>query len=139
MRLHLEALRELLLHLGIYSYLLPCLKFPNLQLACYRYFCFLHPVARQYSLGFGILWYLDIHSLPILLAMRSSTWSVALLGSAAQVLAAPTARDAPTYTGVPERAAAVQEAFDRAWNGYYTYAFPHDSLAPLSESYADGL
>lgn len=32
----------------------------------------------------------------------------------------------------------MQEAFDRAWNGYYTYAFPHDSLTPLTESFEDG-
>lgn len=69
--------------------------------------------------------------------MKSSLQSIVLLGSAASVLGVPTAR-APYYTAQPERAAAVQEAFDRAWNGYYTYAFPHDSLTPLTKSYDDG-
>ncbi|KAK9775391.1 putative alpha-1,2-Mannosidase [Seiridium cardinale] len=70
--------------------------------------------------------------------MVSSIRTIALLGSAALGFAAPAARDQLTYTSQPERAAAVQEAFDRAWNGYYTYAFPHDELTPLTESYDDG-
>ncbi|KAF2136151.1 glycoside hydrolase family 47 protein [Aplosporella prunicola CBS 121167] len=37
----------------------------------------------------------------------------------------------------PVRAAAVKEAFDFAWNGYYTYAFPHDELHPVSWGYGD--
>ncbi|KAK6206634.1 glycosyl hydrolase 47 [Pestalotiopsis sp. IQ-011] len=69
--------------------------------------------------------------------MVSSAWRIALLGAVAPVLAAPTARDTITYTSYADRTAAVQEAFDRGWNGYYTYAFPHDELAPLSKSYLD--
>lgn len=71
--------------------------------------------------------------------MVSSAWRIALLGAVAPVLAAPTARDTITYTSYDDRTAAVQEAFDRGWNGYYTYAFPHDELAPLSKSYLDDL
>ena len=33
---------------------------------------------------------------------------------------------------VSDRAAAVKEAFEHAWNGYYTYAFPSDELLPIS-------
>ncbi|ORY61367.1 glycoside hydrolase family 47 protein [Pseudomassariella vexata] len=42
---------------------------------------------------------------------------------------------APSYQAYPERAAAVMEAFDRAWDGYYQYAFPNDSLKPISKSF----
>ena len=33
-----------------------------------------------------------------------------------------------------ERADAVKEAFEHAWNGYYTYAFPNDELHPVSNT-----
>lgn len=36
-----------------------------------------------------------------------------------------------------ERAAAVKEAFQFAWDGYYEYAFPHDELHPVSNGYSD--
>jgi mannosyl-oligosaccharide alpha-1,2-mannosidase len=36
-----------------------------------------------------------------------------------------------------ERADAVKEAFQFAWDGYYTYAFPHDELHPVSNTYSD--
>lgn len=36
-----------------------------------------------------------------------------------------------------ERAAAVKEAFQFAWDGYYKYAFPHDELHPISNSFSD--
>ena len=36
-----------------------------------------------------------------------------------------------------ERAAAVQEAFEFAWNGYYRYAFPNDELHPISNGYGN--
>ncbi|KAF4209010.1 hypothetical protein CNMCM8980_001687 [Aspergillus fumigatiaffinis] len=38
---------------------------------------------------------------------------------------------------VSSRAAAVQEAFSHAWDGYMEYAFPHDELLPISNSYGD--
>lgn len=37
----------------------------------------------------------------------------------------------------PARAAAVKEAFDFAWNGYYTFAFPNDELHPVSNGYGN--
>lgn len=36
-----------------------------------------------------------------------------------------------------ERADAVKAAFEFAWDGYYKYAFPHDELHPVSNSYSD--
>jgi mannosyl-oligosaccharide alpha-1,2-mannosidase len=36
-----------------------------------------------------------------------------------------------------ERADAVKEAFTFSWNGYKKYAFPHDELHPISNSYSD--
>ena len=35
------------------------------------------------------------------------------------------------------RADAVIEQFRFAWNGYYTYAFPHDDLQPVNNSFQD--
>ncbi|KAF2105741.1 mannosyl-oligosaccharide 1,2-alpha-mannosidase IB [Lophiotrema nucula] len=35
------------------------------------------------------------------------------------------------------RAEAVIEMFRFAWNGYYTYAFPHDDLRPVNNSWTD--
>lgn len=35
------------------------------------------------------------------------------------------------------RANAVKEAFQTAWDGYYQYAYGHDSLLPVSNSYDD--
>ncbi|KAJ5725368.1 Mannosyl-oligosaccharide alpha-1-2-mannosidase [Penicillium malachiteum] len=36
-----------------------------------------------------------------------------------------------------EKADAVKEAFQHAWNGYMKYAFPHDELHPVSNGYGD--
>ena len=36
--------------------------------------------------------------------------------------------DAADAALAANRAAAVKEAFDFSWNGYYTYAFPNDEL-----------
>ena len=35
------------------------------------------------------------------------------------------------------RAAAVKEAFQFAWDGYYQHAFPHDELHPISDGFSD--
>lgn len=43
----------------------------------------------------------------------------------------------PEYSANPTRAAAVKAAFARSWNGYYKYAFPHDSLKPISNRWDD--
>lgn len=36
-----------------------------------------------------------------------------------------------------EKANAVKEAFQHAWDGYTKYAFPHDELRPVSNGHAD--
>lgn len=36
-----------------------------------------------------------------------------------------------------ERAAAVAQTYQIAWDGYYKYAFPHDELKPLSNGHED--
>ncbi|KAK3504135.1 mannosyl-oligosaccharide alpha-1,2-mannosidase precursor [Neurospora crassa] len=36
-----------------------------------------------------------------------------------------------------ERRDAVKQAFQISWDGYYKYAFPHDSLRPVTNSYED--
>lgn len=59
-------------------------------------------------------------------------------GLLAAVVASPLApRAAPTYKPNANRANAVKDVFQRGWNGYYKYAFPHDSLRPASNSYQD--
>jgi mannosyl-oligosaccharide alpha-1,2-mannosidase len=70
--------------------------------------------------------------------MVSSLWALALL-SPVLAAPAPAPRDVFTYQSHPSRTAAVQDAFTRAWNGYYKYAFPHDSLHPQTLSYGDEL
>ena len=43
----------------------------------------------------------------------------------------------PAYSPNAARANAVKAAFQRSWNGYYKYAFPHDSLRPISNGWDD--
>lgn len=40
-------------------------------------------------------------------------------------------------TSESDRADAVKAAFEYAWNGYKQYAFGHDELKPLSNSFSD--
>ncbi|KAK8014440.1 mannosyl-oligosaccharide 1-2-alpha-mannosidase IC [Apiospora arundinis] len=65
--------------------------------------------------------------------MVSSAWLLALLSSSSQAYGIR-ARG-PTYEAHPDKAAAVKSAFDRAWSGYYKYAFPNDSLKPIAKSF----
>jgi mannosyl-oligosaccharide alpha-1,2-mannosidase len=44
---------------------------------------------------------------------------------------------ADNHTLNRERADAVKEAFTFSWNGYKEYAFPHDELHPISNSFSD--
>ena len=76
--------------------------------------------------------------------MRSLTCWSSLSLLASQVVAVPAASWArddtnynPTYVSNKTRADAVKEAFQRGWDGYYKYAFPHDSLLPVSNGYED--
>ncbi|KAI0002334.1 glycoside hydrolase family 47 protein [Xylariaceae sp. FL0662B] len=57
------------------------------------------------------------------------TWAFVALAYLSPVLADP------IYIARPERQAAVEEAFQRSWDGYYKYAFPNDTLKPISKSY----
>lgn len=41
------------------------------------------------------------------------------------------------YGPARQRAQAVKDAFQFAWDGYYKYAFPHDELHPVSNGYGD--
>lgn len=36
-----------------------------------------------------------------------------------------------------QRADAIIEAFRFSWDGYYTHAFPHDELHPVTNTYSD--
>ncbi|KAK8098016.1 uncharacterized protein PG998_013502 [Apiospora kogelbergensis] len=65
--------------------------------------------------------------------MVSSAWLLALLGFGSQACGLRTR--GPAYQAHPDRTAAVKEAFDRAWAGYYKYAFPNDSLKPIAKSF----
>ncbi|KAL2170210.1 hypothetical protein VTG60DRAFT_5078 [Thermothelomyces hinnuleus] len=67
-------------------------------------------------------------------AGASAAASALLLGLAA---AAPHKQRAPQYVVNKQRADAVKEAFQVSWDGYYKYAFPHDSLRPVTNKFAD--
>ncbi|KAJ4293782.1 Mannosyl-oligosaccharide alpha-1,2-mannosidase 1B [Collariella sp. IMI 366227] len=71
--------------------------------------------------------------------------SLSLCASAAPLLllfgyganAAPRKTLNTRYTVNQQRANTVKEAFQTSWDGYYKYAFPHDSLRPMSHGFAD--
>ena len=72
---------------------------------------------------------------------------VAIAGLAAQTSASPhprrdqmRSRAAPrsvTYHANSTRTDAVKQTFQIAWDGYYQYAFPHDSLQPQTNDWSD--
>jgi len=37
----------------------------------------------------------------------------------------------------PQRAQAIKDAFQFAWNGYYEFAFPNDELHPVNNSFGN--
>ncbi|EEA26373.1 glycosyl hydrolase 47-like protein [Talaromyces marneffei ATCC 18224] len=57
--------------------------------------------------------------------MRFSILSLAALTVASQAVESP------------DRANAVKQAFQIAWEGYYAHAFPHDQLHPVNNGYDD--
>ncbi|KAJ5901755.1 CAZyme family GH47 [Penicillium taxi] len=68
--------------------------------------------------------------------VKSLSAAALLAGSAA---AFPYQNEA-VLSGKPanqEKAAAVKEAFQHAWDGYIKYAFPHDELHPVTNGYGD--
>jgi mannosyl-oligosaccharide alpha-1,2-mannosidase len=57
---------------------------------------------------------------------------------ATAILAAITPITATATSNTSEsRAAAVKATFHHAWDGYYEFAFPHDQLQPLDNTYND--
>ncbi|KAF6805322.1 mannosyl-oligosaccharide alpha-mannosidase precursor [Colletotrichum sojae] len=64
---------------------------------------------------------------------------LALAGVLAQASAHPQAGappvTAPNYTPQPDRARAVEQAFQRSWDGYRKFAFPNDTLRPVSNTF----
>ncbi|KAK4099820.1 glycoside hydrolase family 47 protein [Parathielavia hyrcaniae] len=66
----------------------------------------------------------------------SATRSVALL-LLNLAAALPHRNRATQYAVNQDRADAVKEAFQVSWDGYYRYAFPHDSLRPVTNGFAD--
>ncbi|KAI0200952.1 glycoside hydrolase family 47 protein [Astrocystis sublimbata] len=69
--------------------------------------------------------------------MYHYAWALAALSSISPIVvsASPLASRGPSYVSHPDRLAGVKEAFQRSWDGYYEYAFPNDSLKPISKSY----
>jgi mannosyl-oligosaccharide alpha-1,2-mannosidase len=48
-----------------------------------------------------------------------------------------TRSDNDTHTVSQKRAQAVKEAFEFAWYGYHTFAFPNDELHPINNTFSD--
>ncbi|KAK0709712.1 glycoside hydrolase family 47 protein [Lasiosphaeria miniovina] len=76
------------------------------------------------------------------LRTASALVSLLLVGLAHQVVANPLPPNDEAslrrrYTAQKYRADTVKKAFQTAWNGYYKYAFPHDSLRPATNTYSD--
>lgn len=69
--------------------------------------------------------------------MHWLTSGVGLLGLGVAISSAAVTPTKPTYQSHPDRADAVKAAFQLSWDGYYKYAFPHDSLLPQNNSYKD--
>jgi len=74
-------------------------------------------------------------SLPSAMRPLFLSGSALLLGSLAA--AAPHPPRGARYAANHHRANAAKEAFQVSWDGYYKYAFPHDSLRPVSNTYED--
>jgi len=71
--------------------------------------------------------------------MRVTSLSLATLGLAGSAIAYPFAQTEAVLgqSQSQQKADAVKEAFQHAWNGYIRYAFPHDELHPVSNGYGD--
>jgi mannosyl-oligosaccharide alpha-1,2-mannosidase len=65
--------------------------------------------------------------------MRSSF--IAALGLASAVSAAPRRHGRATGGPDAEKAAAIKEVYKESWGAYYRYAFPNDTLNPVSQTY----
>lgn len=73
--------------------------------------------------------------------MRSAlSLSLAALGLVGSANAYPHSQPEAVLSaraGNQEKADAVKEAFQHAWDGYVKYALPHDELHPVSNGYGD--
>ncbi|KAJ5204753.1 CAZyme family GH47 [Penicillium cinerascens] len=72
--------------------------------------------------------------------MRVTSLPLAALGLAGSVVTHPfgeTEAVLGRQSQTQQKADAVKEAFQHAWNGYMKYAFPHDELHPVSNGYGD--
>ncbi|KAI8628827.1 glycoside hydrolase family 47 protein [Xylariaceae sp. FL1651] len=71
-----------------------------------------------------------MHRYSLVLAALSSVSPAIVSGS-------PLLSRAPSYVAHQDRTNGVKEAFQRSWDGYYKYAFPNDSLMPISKTYTN--
>ena len=72
--------------------------------------------------------------------MRATSLLLAAVGLAGSAVARPFGETEAVLghqLQSQEKADAVKEAFQHAWNGYMKYAFPHDELHPVSNGYGD--
>ncbi|KAI1758110.1 glycoside hydrolase family 47 protein [Xylaria castorea] len=71
--------------------------------------------------------------------MHYYSWALLALSSVspAVVSASPLAHRGPSYVSHQHRLNGVKEAFQRSWDGYYKYAFPNDSLKPISKTFVN--
>ncbi|KAF7550945.1 hypothetical protein G7Z17_g5370 [Cylindrodendrum hubeiense] len=71
--------------------------------------------------------------------MRLSSGLALILGSTLPMLVSPLPNAAKRAVPRPNasRADAVREVFQTSWKAYYDHAFPHDSLRPISNTFAD--
>ena len=73
-------------------------------------------------------------------ATQSLSLALGLVGSVSAYPHAQQENEAvlgSSFSNNQEKADAVKEAFQHAWNGYVKYAFPHDELHPVSNGYGD--
>lgn len=63
--------------------------------------------------------------------------ALSLVGSTAAHPLADTEEVLHRDSDAQQKADAVKEAFQHAWDGYMKYAFPHDELHPVSNGYGD--
>lgn len=62
---------------------------------------------------------------------------LSFIGLTSLTFASPLTKRAIQYSPNPEKAEAVKAAFRRSWDGYMQHAFPHDTLRPVSQGWAD--
>ncbi|KAI0477799.1 glycoside hydrolase family 47 protein [Xylariaceae sp. FL0804] len=62
--------------------------------------------------------------------MVRHSWALAALSCVSSA-------SAISYVTHSDRLAAIEDIFQVSWDGYYKYAFPHDSLLPISRTWED--